>query len=492
MPETVIAAPSTIAAETGAAVVEAGGSVVDAAIAATLTAMCTEPGVCAPGGGGYFTVWMPGEDPVSIDGYMAMPGRGLDRDRKLNSYTVSMEYGGGVSTDVGPASIAVPGGLAAMEATHQRWGRMPWKDVIGAVADALVDGFPLPAACRYYLGFSGEPVFAVDPVSRAALFDGSRLRDTGEPIVVEGLTETLRHIAEAGASSFYRGDLAATIAGDLADRGSRLTRYDLADYQAIVRDPVVSQIGDWTVATTPPPAIGGVTLSAILRLVATSDSPLSPSTWASAQAVVLGRHRPTLEAAADREAAGWDLLDAMPSEPRASGSTVSIAVADQDGALCTATMSGGYGSGVIPSGTGLWMNNSLGEIELNPLGIDRIAPGTRLMSNMAPTVVAGPGRRISIGSPGADRITSALATAITLIVNGSRLEDAVEHPRLHYENSARISAEPGLVVEGYDVVEYEKKDMYFGGVTAAETGDEGLSGHADSRRTGGVAHASRD
>ncbi|HJR93286.1 MAG TPA: gamma-glutamyltransferase, partial [Acidimicrobiia bacterium] len=352
------------------------------------------------------------------------------------------------------------------------------------------EGFPLPAACRYYLGFSGSSVFGVDPASRAALHDGDRLLDTSETVLVEGLTDTLRHIANEGANTFYRGDLAATIASDLEARGARLTRLDLESYQAVVRAPLVSRLGEWSVATTPPPAVGGVTLSAILRRVVRSGDPCDPGTWIEAQAEVLGTHRSALEHARDREAAGWALLGQIPDDPVSAGSTVSIAAAGSDGSLCAATMSGGYGSGVIPTGTGLWMNNSLGEVELNPGGLEANPVGERLISNMAPTVVTGPGRRIAIGSPGADRITSALAITLTLLMQGTGLSEAVEHPRAHFERrTERVSAEPGLRMSttGYGVVEFNARDMYFGGVTAVENHDGGLIGHADSRRTGGVA-----
>lgn len=488
MSTVVVAAPSVLAAETGAAVADMGGSSVDVAVAATLAAMCTEPGVCAPGGGGYLTIWPADADPISIDGYMAMPGKDLDPDQHLVSRTVSMEYGGGVTTEVGPASIAVPGGLAALDAAHHRFGAIPWSEVVGAVADALATGFPLPAACRYYLRFSGESVFADDPESRAALYPDGTLLDAGANVVVDGLVETLRHIGEAGAETFYRGDLARSIVDDLSSRGGRITRADLDEYRPLLGPPVISRIGGWTVATTPPPAIGGVTLSAILRISGGDRS--GPAEWIEAQARVLGDERGRLELAPDRESAGWELLDQVPDRPTKSGATVSIAAAGGDGSVCAATMSGGYGSGVIPAGTGLWMNNSLGEIELNPVGIESLRPGERLMSNMAPTVAVGAGRQLAIGSPGADRITSALAITLTLIMGGAALEDAIEHPRAHFNrDTGRVAVEAGLDPGpiSHPTVLFADKDMYFGGVTAAELRDGSLHAHADSRRTGGIA-----
>lgn len=482
----VVAAPSDLAARVGAGVGRDGGGLVDALIGATMTAMCSEPGVCAPGGGGYLTVGIPGYEVVSIDGYMAMPGRNANPNASAKSYRVSMEYGGGTTTDVGPGSIAVPGAFAAFWEAHQRWGVMPWREVFAHVADGLVDGFPLPKSCRYYLEHSGESVFGVDPASREALFDGARLREAGETIIVPGMVETLRHIGDAGAESFYRGDLASAIVSDLSERGSLITRSDLADYRAVVGPALTSRFSQWTLATTPPPAVGGVTLSAILRMVEASPSPLDPTVWERAQRTAYRLRAEKLDVAEDRVRAGREVLSAVGNGR--SGSTVSISVAGADGGVAAATMSGGYGSGVIPRGTGLWMNNSLGELELNPDEV-RLPAGERLISNMAPTVAIGSDRRVAIGSPGADRITSALATSLTLILAGYGLAAAIEHPRLHVEHHrSRVAVESGLapVTTDWPVREYDALDMFFGGVTAAEIGPAGLVGHADSRRTGGV------
>lgn len=493
MSTVVVAAPSRLAADIGGQVAEMGGSVIDAVIASTVTAMCTEPGVCAPGGGGYLTVWPADADPVTVDGYMAMPGLGRRPEQAPVTRTVSMDYGGGITTEVGPGSIAVPGGFAALSAAHDRWGRAPWREVIRHVAATLDGGFPLPTSCHHYLGFSGGPVFGVDPASRAALHDGDRLRDAGELIHVEGMTDSLRAIADDGAVTFYRGDLANAIMTDLIDRGGRVTRTDLADYRAEIRAPLRSTIGRWTVATNPPPAVGGVAVTAILRLVAASSSPLDPAEWVAAQRMVFSYRKDVLDVAPDRERAGWEFLQALPDDPVRAGSTVNISAAGSDGSVATATMSAGYGSGVIPRGTGLWMNNSLGEHELNPRNSSVVGPGERMVSNMAPTVAGTSGRRVAIGSPGADRITSALATTLTLMIHDeASLASAIEHPRAHYERDrGTVAVERGLEVGGGgpDVRRYSGLDMYFGGVTAAEVSGRRLVGHADTRRTGGVAVA---
>lgn len=486
MSRTVIAAPSTFAAGAGAQIAEMGGSVFDSVIAATLTAMCSEPGVCAPGGGGFLTIWPEDEDPVSIDGHMAMPGIGAGNGEP-SSTRVEMDYGGGTVTDVGPGTVAVPGAFAAFAETHSRWGRMPWQELIQHVASTLEGGFPLSPSSHHYLQFSGEPIFGLDPGSRQALFDGNRLRCEGELVHVEPLVASLKAIAADGADTFYRGDLAATIVADLERRGGLLTRQDLSQYRAIAAPPARVIVDNWTVATTPPPAVGGVVLATLLHHQVRSSDPLDPQTWLRAQQKAFGLRLNELEPSHDRGASGRRALGQLTR----SGSTVSIAGADDNGNVCAATMSGGYGSGVIPQGTGLWMNNSLGELELiRATGTPN--PGERLMSNMAPTVASDGHRRVALGSPGADRITSALATTVTCLIAGMELKDAIEHPRLHLDLASNtVSIEPGLKVDpgSFEVRRFDRTAMFFGGVTAAGKDENTLVGHADSRRTGGVAFA---
>ena len=198
------------------------------------------------------------------------------------------------------------------------------------------------------------------------------------------------------------------------------------------------------------------------------------------QRAVLGHRRDALETAADLPAASraWlDQVDADHSAVLESGSTAHVSVTDADGAACSLTVSSGYGSGMIAAGTGIWLNNCLGEQELNPP--DRqVAPGSRLLSNMAPVVGRhDDGSSLAIGSPGADRITTAVVSALAGFVNGGLdLEDAVAHPRVHVHRA-------GLPDE--DVRREGELTMYFGGVGAALTRTGGLlEAVADPRREG--------
>jgi gamma-glutamyltranspeptidase/glutathione hydrolase len=176
-------------------------------------------------------------------------------------------------------------------------------------------------------------------------------------------------------------------------------------------------------------------------------------------------------------------------DPLRSPSTIHVSVVDEEGTACALTASAGYGSGVIPTGTGIWMNNALGELEL--VGdADALQPGERLVSNMAPTVCRrSDGAVLAIGSPGADRITSALAqTLAAFTIEGRSLEEAIRKPRLHViVEGPSVAVEPGIDTSAVDlpVRRYEGLHMFFGGVGAALIDGSGrLWAVADPRRDG--------
>jgi gamma-glutamyltranspeptidase/glutathione hydrolase len=149
------------------------------------------------------------------------------------------------------------------------------------------------------------------------------------------------------------------------------------------------------------------------------------------------------------------------------------------------------------AGTGMWLNNSLGEMELHPGGFHGVSPGTRLVSNMAPTVARSRhGAVLAIGTPGADRITTALSSVLVNFIHlGMSLSDSIEHARLHtevFDGTPTVSYEPGIDVSevaGFDLRRFPDLSMYFGGVQASLWDPlAGFFEYADSRRSGGVAH----
>ncbi len=182
------------------------------------------------------------------------------------------------------------------------------------------------------------------------------------------------------------------------------------------------------------------------------------------------------------------------------GSTTHISVLDVDGMCANVTCSNGSGSGVLVPGTGVILNNMLGEEDLNPGGFHRIAPGRRVPSMMAPTVVLRDGEiALGLGSAGSNRIRSAiLQTIVRVIEQRMGVAEAVRAPRLHFEDGL-VQAEPGieeaalqrLESRGVRVARRPQINLFFGGcqAVARERGGAALSGGGDPRRGGAVALA---
>jgi gamma-glutamyltranspeptidase/glutathione hydrolase len=501
-----VAASNSLAAGAALALAQAGGNAVDAALAAILVAMVCEPGICSPAGGAYVTVGpADGAVAVTFDGNVEMPGRGLPPEafgRGLREVTTT--YGGGLTTTVGHGSVATPGALAAIEQAHARYGHAPWREVVLPAAQAAREGFPLGAASAYYLGLVHDSVYGWHPDSRAALHDpAGNLLAAGATVRIEHLADSLQLIADEGAAAFYRGDLAKAIAADMAAHGGLVTEADLAAYRCVERPALSVPYGSWRFATNPPPSIGGPVLAAMLILMEGRPrgrwQPDDVTELAAVQEAVLRYRVDHLDTATDRRAAAQQLLALVEADGiaglRGPPSTVHVSVVDGQGRACAVTSSAGYGSGVMTPGTGLWLNNCLGEPELNRRGLHALPPGERLPSNMAPTVGrTAAGDVLAIGSPGADRITTALLQVLAGFAGGGLdLVAAIAHPRLHVSRSA-----------GGPTVEYEDDlalpplpwptrsqgpaSMYFGGVGAALRGADGaLSAAADPRREGCAA-----
>ena len=497
-----VATTSPTAANAAAEIAELGGNAVDCAIAAAMCAINTQPGVCALAGSAFVTIWPAGNAPVTIDGNVAVPGIGLSTANTPDVESATLEYGGGVTTLVGATSVAVPGALKAIGLAASRYGTVSWPDLLAPTIRVAREGFPFAEACHYYLGYAGDVIYGRSDDGYRALHDNAgRLRDVGTPIVVPHLADTLQQIADEGEQVLYRGDLGRRIVRHVQENGGSLTIEDLERYTPHVRDSLTVDIDGWRIATNPPPAIGGAGLAGMLQCFGTT--PLGEWDDAAlrrliaAQEATMRFRREHLDRAADVESRVAEMLELARSgglvSRYASGATVHTSAVDNTGLACSITASSGYGSGEMPAGTGLWLNNCLGELELNRDGLDAAPAGRRLPSNMAPCCARSADKVLAMGSPGADRITTALHQfLVNFLQRGLDLADAVAHPRLHLmidDDTSRIAVEPGLTLPdtGISVVQYDSLSMFFGGVGAAlfeRAG--GFSVAADPRREGGV------
>ena len=481
-----MAAPNALSTAAAIRAAADGGNAVDAALAAALVTMVTEPGLVSLASGGFLTVQpADGSDPVTVDGWVDVPGRGLPDDRRGGGvWDVETPYGGGTRMTIGHGSVAVPGTLRALELTHRRYGAAPWHEVVAPAIEAARGGFVMGPATYQYLEYVHALIFGWHHDSHAVLHDASGALLPPDAIVqVAHLDDSLELIATEGADAMYTGDLARLIAADMAEHEGLVTADDLAAYRAVPRPALAVEQAAWRLATNPAPARGGVVTA---RLLDRLRGRPAGGTWSAddlrhlveTQHTVLGAELGALD----------------------SPSTAHVSVVDDERTGCAVTVSSGYSSGVLSPGTGIWLNNCLGEQELVPGGIRGLRPGERLLSNMAPTVGrrASDGAVLAIGSPGSDRIPTAIAQVLSLHVNGGlSLADAVTHPRGHVrvrpglDPPVRVDHEQDLPLPdglGQPTLAMPPNSMYFGGVGVAQwEPDGGLSAAGDPRRTGAVA-----
>jgi len=299
------------------------------------------------------------------------------------------------------------------------------------------------------------------------------------------LGDVLLRLAQDGSEPFYSGDIATAVCEWLALRGGSLRGEDLAGYEAIEREPVKIGYRDREILTNPPPSAGGTLLAYALALL--DRGPAPPTLHAVIDAMAAAQAERTPDFVEGLDQTGF-LEHFMASR---LGSTTHISVIDARGCACSATCTNGEGSGVVVPGTGMHINNVMGEEDLNPLGFHLHPAGRRMPSMMAPSVVMHDGEvELVLGSAGSNRIRSALLQTIVGVVDhGMRVREAVQAPRVHFEDGV-VFAEPGIDLRGIDVdarvVRFGSLNLFFGGVQAALRRGAEVSGAGDPRR-GGVA-----
>jgi gamma-glutamyltranspeptidase/glutathione hydrolase len=498
----VVAAGHPLTAEAGAAVLREGGNAVDAAVAAVLASFAVESPLTGFGAGGYMMVHGGGETTL-IDFFVAAPGLdGIERKAELVAVPVHFDAETEQTFYVGPASCGAPGTAAGLVHALRRFGSMPLADLVGAAVRLAREGAPVNAQQAYILEIL-EPIHERLPGTRELYAPAGRRLREGETFRFPELAEALERFAAEGAEPFCRGEVAAGLSEFVVAGGGTLGPRDLAEYAPVERRPIRAPFRGAEVLTNPPPSSGGILIAYALGLLERLGERSGPEQLVAAMDTTNRLRGMEFAEALYEEGMEADFLDPEGLDLAAGdllGSTTHISVLDEDGVCANVTCSNGSGSGVLVPGTGVILNNMLGEEDLNPLGFHRIAPGRRVPSMMAPTVVLRDGEvELGVGSAGSNRIRSAiLQTVVRAVEQGMPVAAAVEAPRLHFEGGL-LQAEPGidgaalarLEARGVPVARRPRINLFFGGVQAVardrETGV--LSGGGDPRRGGAVATA---
>jgi len=514
----VVAAGHPLTAEAGANVLRDGGNAVDAAIAAVLTSCVTESPLTGLGAGGFMLVH-DGSEPVVLDFFVAVPGLdGAERSAELVPIPVHFTAESTQIFNIGAASCGVPGTPAGLVEAAERFGRVPLAELAAPAAALARDGVQVNPEQAFFLKILA-PILTEYEEAAAIYAPDGRILGAGDGFVFTELGDAIERLGAEGADPFYEGEIAAALTAWVRDRGGTLGVDDLAAYGPIPRKPVEAGFLGRRVLTNPPPSSGGILIAYALALLEQLGEFGTETVVGAMEAAQAARSEDFLAglledgfaerfldperiaAAAQRVAAAASAGEGpIPTSDDALGSTTHITAVDADGGCASVTCSNGTGSGLVVPGTGLHVNNMLGEQDLNPHGFHRHRPGVRLPSMMSPSIVLRDGElEAGLGSGGSNRIRSAvLQTVVRLLVDREAVADAVVAPRVHFENGT-VQAEPGidervldrLAERGYETVRWKALNVFFGGVHAVgrdpETGE--LSAGGDPRRGGAVAFA---
>jgi gamma-glutamyltranspeptidase/glutathione hydrolase len=506
----VVAAGHPLTAEAGARVLREGGNAVDAAVAGMLTSFAAEQLLTGLGAGGYMLVAGAGEQPTLLDFFVEAPtnrsslglqGIAEEGPPPAELRAVDVSFGDAAQVfHIGPASCGVYGTPAGVCEAMRRWGTVPLQELAAPAARLAREGVELNAGQAYIAKILTDLLTSTPECSALWAPDGHVLKE-GELLRNSELGDALALLGEEGAEPFYRGEVAAAVCDWMSAHGAPLCGENLTGYRAVVREPVSVRYRDREVLTNPPPSAGGTLLAYALALL--DRGPAPPRLEDVVAVMGAAQVQRTAEFVEGLSEIGF--LERFLAKNL--GSTTHISVLDSDGRACSVTCSNGEGSGVVVPGTGIHLNNVMGEQDLNPLGFHRHPAGRRMPSMMAPTVVMRNGEvELVLGSAGSNRIRSALLQTIVGVVDrGLGAREAVDAPRVHFEDGM-LYAEPGidlgelagaseLSVGGdlpaprefrHQVVEFGELNLFFGGVQAVLHQEGAIDGAGDPRR-GGVA-----
>ena len=527
-----------LASDVGHGVLERGGNAVDAAVATAFALAVTLPSAGNIGGGGFLLYHGADGAVTSFD----------FREKAPLAATRTMYLGedGRIRDNAnheGPLSVGVPGTVAGLWLAHQRFGSLPWAELVEPAVRLAAEGFPSTWAMQGWLrSVAGRrgPLYAA--TREAFLKDGGELYEPGETWRQPDLAATLARIRDEGRDGFYHGETARLLADFMREHGGLITEKDLARYEAVEREPIRGTYRGHDVYAMAPPSSGGVALVEMLNILEGYDlagmghnsaAYLHVLTEAMRRAYAdraryLGDpdfnpdmpiERLTSTAHADRLRRGIDPTRASKSDSSRfneayaeSEETTHLSVVDADGnaVSLTYTLEYGYGSGIVVPGAGFLLNNEMGDFNAIPGRTDTdgtigtppnlVAPEKRMLSSMTPTIMARDGRPLLvIGSPGGrtiiNTVLQVVLNAIDHGMTGSDFGRAIESPRIHHQWLPDVTSfeEWGISPDTRRLYEAMGHDVRVGGSQGSAmgiwVGADGLVwGAADSRAyDGGTA-----
>ena len=507
-----------LASAAGAEMLAGGGNAVDAAVAALFALSVVEPMMVGIFGAGHAQIFTAGGLHTAIDGYTTAPAAARpDMYRPLSDTWPDYMEARDHENSVGLRSVGVPGTLAGWCEMLQRFGTVDLATAMQPAIRHAERGFRVTGYLAECLIEAAPDLARFEASARVLLPGGSPLR-RGDLLVQAEYAETLRTIAAEGPGALYGGAIGRRVAEHMAQAGGLITLDDLTRYRTIERAPVRGTYRGFTICGCPPPTGGGIHLIQMLNILEGCD--VKGLGFGTVDGIHLLAEALKI-AFTDRNAATGDpafvdvpvarLIDkgyasARRAEidmgkartygagvPSGSGHTTHLTVADGDGTVvaATQTINSLFGSRAIAPGTGMLLNNTMWLFDPHPGHALSVAPGKRMTSSMAPTLVLRDGRpSMALGLPGGARIfPSVLQAIVNVIDHGMTLQEAVEAPRvwtqgqeLEVEDAMGEDVREGLRARGHQVTPLAHVAGGMGAI--AFDGDGGLTGASCWRADG--------
>jgi gamma-glutamyltranspeptidase/glutathione hydrolase len=506
----VVAAGHEVTAQAAESVLLEGGNAFDAVLAALATACVAEPVLASLGGGGFLLARPAGAAPRLYDFFVHTP-RTRRPQAELDFRPIVADFGTAQQEfHIGRGAIAVPGVVRGLFEVHRDLASMPLRQLVVPAVQCALDGIVLNSLHAYIYSIVGS-IYQDTPEARAIYSSPANpdvLVSQGERLYQPELADVLETLAIEGDDLFYRGEIARTLARDMKG-GGHLTLHDLAQYQVHTRRPLLVPYRGSTLLTNPAPSFGGSLIGFGLKLLEGFD--LRSLGFGSAEQVALLARVLELTQEARSEAQQDDALGVpnaenlleparftryrsqLASYARSRRGTTHISIIDASANIASLSISNGEGSGYVVPGTGIMLNNMLGEQDLNPSGFHQWGPDRRISSMMAPCIVLHPnGDTVATGSGGSNRIRTAILQVLSNLVDFQmEVTESVYAPRIHYE-AGLLSVEGGFdltritpLLELFPQHQiWSKRNLFFGGVHTVVAANGALRGAGDPRRAG--------
>lgn len=459
------------ASQVGADILKKGGNAVDAAIAVQFALAVVYPAAGNIGGGGFMVLRQADGLTDCLDFREKAP-LAADRHMYLNENKDVIED---LST-MGHLASGVPGTVDGMFKAYEKYGSLPFEELIQPAIDLAAQGFILTEREAEGLNESREDFIQYNTVRPDFLLKEEGWK-AGDTIVMEDLAKTLTLIRDNGRDGFYAGETADFIVAEMERGGGIISKEDLAKYEAQFREPVVSTYQDYKVISMPPPSSGGIALVQLLQSV--EDFPVADmghNTVPTVHLMVEAERRvyadramhlgdtdfypvpvqeliekeynvSRMESFSENKATPSSQISAGNPTPVESIETTHFSVVDAKGnaVAVTTTLNGGYGSNVVVAGSGFLLNNEMDDFSIKPgfpnmFGLvggeaNAIVPEKRMLSSMTPTIIEKGGKLyMVVGTPGGSTIiTSVFQTILNVIEHGMGMQEAVNAKRFHHQ-----------------------------------------------------------